>query len=116
MIEHVFEIERKRAAKDIGTASDRLRELGRRAAPGVWQAAPGEGGTIRLLAREDQEIAVLAGMWAPGTARYLTTMAPDTAYLLAELMWLTESMVRKGELPSRVQTALVTLSHKIQGL
>jgi hypothetical protein len=114
MIEHVFEIERKRAARDIRMASDQLRELGRQAAPGVWQGAPGERGTIRLLAREEQEIAVLTGIWAPGTARYLTTMAPDTSYLLAELMWLTESMVRKGELPSRVQTALVTLAQAIR--
>jgi hypothetical protein len=109
----VFEIECKRAARDIRMASDQLRELGRKAAPGVWRVAPGEGGTVHLLAREDQEIAVLTGMWAPGTARYLAALAPNTAYLLAELMWLTESMVRKGEMPSRLQTALATLAQAI---
>ena len=108
----MFEHECRRAATDIRVASDRLRELGRQAAPGVWLAAQ-DGDTVRLTAREGQEIAVLTGLWAPGTARYLTAVGPNTAYLIAELMWLSESVVRKGEMPSRLQTAMLTLAQAI---
>jgi hypothetical protein len=112
-IERVFEREWKRAAKDIRAASDRLREFGRKAAPGVWQVVPSEGDTIRITSREDQEIAVLSGIWAPGNARYLTAVAPDTAFLVAELMWLSESVIRKGEMPTRLHAALLTLAEAI---
>jgi len=40
-------------------------------------------------------------------------VAPNTAYLVAELMWLSESVVRKGQMPSRLQTALLTLAQAI---
>lgn len=109
----MFEIENRRAARDIRTASDRLRELGRKAAPGVWRMAPTDGGPIRVIGRDDQEVAVLSGMWAAGTAEYLTAIAPDTAYQVAELMWLSESVIRKGELPSRLRGAFVTLARTL---
>jgi hypothetical protein len=109
-IEHVFERESRRAADQIRTASDRLRELGRKAAPGVWRTAPGDD-VVRLLGRDDEEIAVLTGIWAPSTATYLTAVAPVTAYNLAELMWLSESIIRKGEMPYRLKEALLTLAH-----
>jgi hypothetical protein len=112
-IERVFERECRRAAADIRAASDRLRELGRKAAPGVWRALPADGDTVRMTSRDDQEIAVLSGIWAPGNANYLTVVAPDTAYLVAELMWLSESVVRKGEMPFRLQAAMLTLAAAI---
>ena len=80
----------------------------------MWRAVPGDGGAIHLLGREDQEVAVLTGLWASGTANYLTAMAPNTAYLVAELMWLSESVVRKGEMPARLQTAMLTLAQTFQ--
>ena len=109
MIEHVFERETRRAAEDIRAASDRLRELGRKATPGVWRAVP-DGDVVRILGRDDQEVAVLTGMWATTTAAYLTAVAPATAYNLAELMWLSESVIRKGEMPYRLKEALLTLA------
>jgi hypothetical protein len=111
-IERVFEHECKRAATDIRVASDRLRELARKAAPGVWQAFP-DNDTVRLTGRDGQEVAVLTGMWAPSTARYLTAVAPNTAYLVAELMWRSESTIRKGEMPSQIRTAMLTLARAI---
>ncbi|MBP2321049.1 hypothetical protein JOF56_001434 [Kibdelosporangium banguiense] len=105
----MFEYECRRAAEEIRTASDRLRKLGRKAAPGVWRVAPG-GDTIRVLGRDNQEIAVLTGLWAPSTATYLTAVSPTTAYNLAELMWLSESVVRKGEMPYRLREAMLTLA------
>jgi hypothetical protein len=108
----VFEIEARRAARDIRLAADQVRNLARNAAPGAWQVAYGID-TVRLLALEGQEVAVLSGMWAPGTAKYLATVGPNTAYLVAELLWLSESLVRKGEMPSRVQTAMLALAHAI---
>ncbi|MET0136569.1 MAG: hypothetical protein ABW215_23520 [Kibdelosporangium sp.] len=109
----MFELESRRAAKDIRVASDRLRELGRNAAPGVWHVAPGE--PPRVTGRDGLEVAVLSGLWAPGTAAYLTAVAPNTAYLIAELMWLSESPVRKGELPTRLRNALLALAQAIPG-
>ncbi|MCE7008910.1 hypothetical protein LWC34_39785 [Kibdelosporangium philippinense] len=113
MIEHVFEREGRLAAEEIRTASDRLRELGRRAAPGVWRAVD-EGALIRLLGREDHEVAVLTGLWAPSTAEYLTAVAPATAYNVAELMWLSESFVRQGELPTRLREALLRIARGLE--
>jgi hypothetical protein len=109
MIEHVFERESRQAADEIRAASDWLRELGRKAAPGVWRAVP-EGALIRLLGREDHEVAVLTGLWAPNTADYLTAVAPTTAYNVAELMWLCETHVRQGEMPTRLREALLRLA------
>lgn len=95
---------------EIRTASDNLRELARRATPGAWRTVPGEDGTTRLLARDDQEVAVFTGLWALPTAQYVTAVAPETAYLAAELMWLSESAVRKGEMPTRLRTAMHNLA------
>jgi hypothetical protein len=76
----------------------------------VWRSTRGDDGTVRLLGRADEEIAVLTGMWAAGTGDYLAAMSPNTAYLVAELMWLSESVVRKGEMPARLRTAMLTLA------
>ncbi|MEV4315610.1 hypothetical protein [Actinocrispum sp. NPDC049592] len=62
-----------------------LRELARNAAPGPWHVA-NDADSVRLLALEGQQIAVLTGVWEPGTAKYLATIGPNTAYLLAELV------------------------------
>ncbi|MET0234447.1 MAG: hypothetical protein ABW224_07395, partial [Kibdelosporangium sp.] len=105
----MFERESRRAAENIRAASDRLRELGRKAAPGVWRIAPGDR-IVRLIGRDDQEIAVLTGLWAPSTATYLTAVSPTTAYNIAELMWLSESVVRKGEMPYRLREAMLALA------
>lgn len=113
MIEHVFERESRLAAEEIRTASDRLRELGRRAAPGVWRMVD-EGALIRVLGREDHEVAVLTGLWAPSTAEYLTAVAPGTAYNIAELMWLSESVVRQGEMPTRLKEALLRIARGLE--
>ncbi|ALG06152.1 hypothetical protein [Kibdelosporangium phytohabitans] len=105
----MFERESRLAAEEIRTASDRLRELGRKAAPGVWRITQ-EGALVRLLGREDHEVAVLTGMWAQSTAEYLTAVGPVTAYNIAELMWLSESLVRHGEMPLRLREALLRLA------
>lgn len=110
----MFDRESRRAAEEIRTASDRLRELGRKAAPGVWRVEV-DGATTRLLGRDDQEVAVLTGLWAPSTAVYLTAVSPATAYNLAELMWLSESVVRKGEMPYRLREAMLTLAKGLPG-
>jgi hypothetical protein len=96
----VFERDSRRAADYIKTASEDFRALARKAPPGVWSAVPGEHGTSRPLARNGEEIAVVTGLWAPTTARYLTVVAPDTAYLVAELLWLSADEIRKGALPA----------------
>ena len=105
----MFEREGRLAAEEIRTASDRLRELGRKAAPGIWRVVP-EGGVIRLLGHDNHEVAVLTGMWAQSTAEYLTAVTPVTAYNMAELMWLSESLVRHGEMPLRLREALLRLA------
>ena len=105
----MFERESRRAAEEIRAASDRLRELGRKAAPGVWRVEL-DGDVIRVRGRDDQEVAVLTGLWAPSTADYLTAVSPATAYNLAELMWLSESVVRKGEMPYRIREAMLALA------
>ncbi|MBP2319751.1 hypothetical protein JOF56_000136 [Kibdelosporangium banguiense] len=109
----MFEHESRLAANYIKTASDDFRALARKAAPGIWSAVPGEHGTTRLLARNAEEIAVVTGVWAPTTARYLTVLAPDTAYLVAELMWLSADEIRKGALPTRLRTATLELAKGI---
>ncbi|TCO58260.1 hypothetical protein [Actinocrispum wychmicini] len=108
----MFEYERGRAATDVRKASERLRELSRNAAPGVWRVVE-DAGTVRLTGREGMDIAVLLGTWAPSTAHYLTTVAPDTAFLMAEILWRSQSLIRKGEMPSQIQSSLSTLARTI---
>lgn len=108
----MFEHECRQIATDIRKASDRLRELARHAAPGVWQAVD-DVGAVRLTGRDDVEVAVLTGKWAPSTAHYLTMFAPDTAFRMAELMWRSQSVIRKGEMPSHIQSALVALAQVV---
>ncbi|MEV4310806.1 hypothetical protein [Actinocrispum sp. NPDC049592] len=109
----MFEIDARRAARDIRLAADEMRDLARNAPPGPWQVTHGVD-SVHLLALEGHEIAVLTGMWATGTAKYLATVSPNVAYLLAELLWLSESLVRKRELPSRVQASLLALARAIR--
>jgi hypothetical protein len=111
-IERVFELEYRRRAAEIRAASDRLRELGRRAAPGTWRMVE-TGGGVRVTNRDGEEIAALGGVWAPSTARYLTTFSPETGFLVAELMWRGQSVVRRGEMPAQIQAALVDLAQAV---
>ncbi|GAB3870548.1 hypothetical protein GCM10029964_005260 [Kibdelosporangium lantanae] len=111
-IERVFELEYKRRATEIRAASDRLRELGRGAAPGTWRMVETDG-NVRVTNRDGEEVAALAGVWAPSTARYLTTFAPDTGFLVAELMWRCQSVVRRGEMPAQIEDALVDLAQAV---
>lgn len=111
-IERVFELEYRRRAGEIRVGSDRLRELARAAAPGAWRMLETDGG-VRVTNHDGQEVAALSGVWAPGTARYLTTFGPDTGFLVAELMWRCQSVVRRGELPAQIEDALLDLAHAV---
>jgi hypothetical protein len=48
------------------------------------------------------------------TARYLTRMGRETAYVIAELMWLCDSAIRNGTLPTVLQKALHDLARTLQ--
>lgn len=79
----------------------------------MWRVVD-EGALIRLLGREDHEVAVLTGLWASSTADYLTAVAPATAFNVAELMWLSESIVRQGEMPTRLKDALLRIARGLE--
>ncbi|WP_132125604.1 hypothetical protein [Actinocrispum wychmicini] len=102
-------------ADAVRQASDRLRELGRNAAPGVWRAVPAVDGVIHVLGRDEQLVATLGGVWASGTAAYLTALAPDTAFLLAEMLWRGSPLIRRGAMPSPVRDALRNLAVALPG-
>ena len=108
----MFERENRRAADQIREASQRLRELGRKATPGVWRIDHVDG-QVLLASKEGQEVAVLTGLWAPATAEYLAVVAPAMAFHVAELMWLGESEVRRGELSSRLRDAMLAVAGQI---
>jgi hypothetical protein len=107
MIKHVFDRSRKVSA-EVLAAAEHVRELGRQAAPGGWEARSGA-----LIDHSDQPFATLTGPWASGTASYLTTFAPYTGFKVAELLWRSENAIRSRTLPTGVRDAVLALAHEI---
>jgi hypothetical protein len=105
----VFDMGDRRAAGSILTAADHLRESARGAPPGAWQVTD----DMVVVSEEGDVVAVVAGVWAPSTARYLAVVAPNTAFLVAELMWRCQGMVSRGEMPGQIREALVELAREI---
>jgi hypothetical protein len=86
--------------------------LARKATPGLWVVDTRDG-IVRVTGRDGQEVAMLTGQWALGTANYLAALGPNTAYMIAEVMWLSEALVRQDQLPSRLRAQLQAVAQAL---
>lgn len=110
--------QRRSDAAAVRAAAAVLRGRGQRATPGRWRPESAPDGTTRLVTRDPgpgttSEVATLAGMWAPTTAAYLELVSPQIAYVIAEAFDRLEPLITRGELPTRVQAAIVTAATEI---